>query len=230
MARPFGVLSIFTMLSFLPGCGPKSEQIPEIIESGKIDERKSAPMKLHIIVGTVRQTQTGHKIANNIKRIIDKRPEISAEIVDIASYNLPFYADPVAPAKRTTPITDPILAKWSEKIKQAQGFIIISPVYNDGYPGALKNSLDSLYEEWNNKPVAFVGYSGGPSGGASMIAQLRQVARGLKMTPVAAEIKIPQSWKALDEQGNLMNADAIEKEVNIIIDQILEAQKSVQAK
>ncbi len=183
-----------------------------------------SPMKLYIIVGSVRPTGTGRKIAENVKALINQRPEITIEIVEIVDYNLPFYTNEQSPASRKDPIMDPILKKWSDKIQQADGYIIVSPEYNAGYPASLKNALDSLFTEWNNKPIAFVGYSGGESGGASTIAQLRQVARnGLEMIPVASDIKIPQSWKAFNEQGKLAHIDVLEGELNIIVDQLLEA-------
>jgi NAD(P)H-dependent FMN reductase len=186
------------------------------------------PMKIQIIVGSVRHTPTGQIIGQNIKEMADKRSEITTEIVNVSSYNLPFYTDPIAPESQKGEITDPLLKKWSEKIKEADGYIIISPVYNHGYPGPLKNALDSLYVEWNDKPVAFVGYSGGMSGGKEMIEQLRQVAKdGLKMIPVATEIAIPQSWKALDKEDKLIKPD-LEQELNLMIDQLLAINKSKQ--
>ena len=183
-----------------------------------------SPMKLYVIVGSVRPTGTGKKIAENVKSMINHRSETTVEIVEIVDYNLPFYTNEQSPASRKDPITDPILKRWSDKIEQADGYIIVSPEYNAGYPASLKNALDSLFTEWNNKPIAFVGYSGGQSGGASTIAQLRQVARyGLEMIPVATDVKIPQSWKAFDRHGKLVHAEAIEAELNILVDQLLEA-------
>lgn len=219
----FFIISSFITLTTITGCNPNQEQYTKTIESHTMN--KTDPMKLYIIIGSIRPTQTGEKIAKHIKAMIDKRPEVNTEIVDIATYNLPFYKGEI-PAYREGEITDPVLKRWSDKIKQASGYIIVSPVYNAGYPASLKNALDSLYKEWNNKPVAFIGYSGGSSGGASMIAQLRQVVDELKMIPVAADIKIPHSWKAFNEQGDLVNSDAIEKELNTIIDQLYEANTS----
>lgn len=43
------------------------------------------------------------------------------------------------------------------------GYVFVTPEYNHGVPGALKNALDFLYAEWNNKAAAFVSY--GPAGG-----------------------------------------------------------------
>ena len=199
------------------------EQKQKVAHSNVITKAKFEPMTVYIIVGSTRPTKTGLKIAKNLKTMLDERSDVHAQITDLADYKLPFYVDEISPASRKNEITDPLLKKWSDKIKQAEGFIIISPEYNAGYPAVLKNALDSLYAEWNNKPVAFVGYSGGPSGGASMIAQLRHVTKALEMIPIAAEIKIHQSSKAFDTKDRLINADEIEKELNVMIDLLLEA-------
>ena len=226
IARLLIIPGFFIMLVSMAGCDISREQQPKTGESNQMNKDKALPMKLYIIVGSIRPTRTGEKIAKNIKAMMDKRPEVMAEIVYIETYKLPFYTNEIAPASREGEITDPIFRRWSDKINQAEGYIIVSPEYNSGYPASLKNALDSLYKEWNNKPVAFIGYSGGSSGGASMIAQLRQVVRGLEMIPVAADIKIPQSWQAFNEQGGLANSNIIEKELNIIIDQLLAVQNT----
>lgn len=220
ISKIFVIPSIFMLLTSLTGCSNNREQEIKVVEVNQVD--KVVPVKLHIIIGSVRTTQTGEKIAKNIKAMIDKRPEIKAEIIDIATYALPFYTDEISPESRKTEITDPVLKKWADTIQQADGYILISPEYNAGYPAPLKNALDSLYKEWNGKPVAFVGYSGGLSGGTSMLEQLRQVVQGLKMIPITAQVKIPQSWKAFDNDGNFVNAVTIEKEVNSVVDQLLE--------
>lgn len=222
--KPSIIATLFIILNCIPGCSSASDKKESTVKSHTTEKQVTTQMNVHIIVGSTRITKTGLKIAQNIKAMVDKRSEINAEIVDIASYNLPFYVDEVAPANRKGEVTDPAFKNWSDTIKKADGYIIVSPVYNDGYTAPLKNALDCLYKEWNNKPVAFIGYSGGPNGGAGMIAQLRQVVRELRMIPIAADIKIPFSWKAFNENGGLVNADTIEKELTLVIDQLLEAQ------
>jgi len=180
-------------------------------------------MKIAIIVGSVRNTTTGIQIAQNIQNLLKNRSDITTEIICVAHYHLPFYTDEASPASRKVEILDPVLKKWADAVTQTEGFIIVSPEYNGGYPAPLKNALDSLYQEWNNKPVAIVGYSGGPSGGTCMIAQLQQVVTRLEMIPVATSIKIPQSWKAFNEYGDLVALSTIEKELSIMVDELIKA-------
>lgn len=180
-----------------------------------------ASKKPHIqfILGSTRKGRLSDKIGNKLKQIANKRNDISIEIVDLRDFNLPFLNDEISPSKRKE-ITDPAIKKWSDKIKEADAFIIIFPEYNSGYPGVLKNALDSLYPEWNNKPVAFVGYSGGTSGGANAISQLRQVVVELKMKPISLDIKIPSSWKAFDKEDNFADK-TIESKLNSVIDELV---------
>ncbi|MBS1987301.1 NAD(P)H-dependent oxidoreductase [Candidatus Dependentiae bacterium] len=191
---------------------------------------KTEPMKIALIVGSVRPTGTADKIVNNLKRVLDARTDIQTELLFVRDYALPFYTDIIPPAERTEPIADPVLKKWSDAVQRADGYIIVSPEYNAGYPASLKNALDSLYKEWNYKPVAFVGYSGGPSGGTSSIAQLHQVAQALKLIPIAVDVKIPQSWKAFTSTGDLGIFPTVQQELNHVVDLLLVAHHAPQSR
>jgi NAD(P)H-dependent FMN reductase len=172
-----------------------------------------------IILGSTRLERSSEKIVRALQASLTPKSNFIVKVADLRDFQLPFLADAVAPASRKE-ITDPQVKKWSDKILQADAFIFVVPEYNGGYPGVLKNALDSLYKEWNNKPVGFVGYSGGPSGGKSAIAQLKSVAQALQMVPVECDIFIPTSWKALTKQGKLENKN-IEQEFAQLVNQII---------
>ncbi len=207
------LLVIFALLFTFSGCSSKQDN-----EGSIMPQRK--PTIIGIILGSTREGRSSDKIAKNLKEIANKRDDIVTEIIDLKDYNLPFFNEATPPASREK-ITDLAIKKWSEKIREMDAFVIVLPEYNSGYPGVLKNAMDSLYKEWNNKPVGFVGYSGGPSGATSAISQMRQVAQAFQMIPVSTEIKIPSAWKAFDEKGNLVKN--IEQEFNDMIDQIIES-------
>ncbi|MGC2310123.1 MAG: NADPH-dependent FMN reductase [Candidatus Babeliaceae bacterium] len=174
---------------------------------------------IKIILGSTRQGRMSDKIGAALQKMASKRTDVRVEIADLRDYNLPFLNDAISPIYRKE-ITDPVIQKWSDTIQKADAFIIVVPEYNAGYPGVLKNALDLLYEEWNKKPVAFVGYSGGKNGGANAVAQLRHVVKELKMIPVSAELLIPSSWGAFDSKGQLQDVK-IEKALNTMIDQLI---------
>lgn len=164
---------------------------------------------VYIILGSTREGRSSDKVGLAIKKIIGPNPDVNFEIIDLRNWDIPFFHDAITPGE--SPSKDTKIQAWSNKIKQAQGFIIITPTYNGSYTAVLKNALDVLYAEWNNKPVLFVGYSGGKSGGKKAIGHLRAVARELKMKSLESEINIPQVWQAFDSKGEFKDQDVVAK-------------------
>ncbi len=186
-----------------------------------ISEAKS--LNIQIIMGSTRQGRSSDKVARAIKEITDQRDDVATTLIDLGDYNLPLLYEAISPAYRQK-ITNPVIQRWADTIIRADAFIIIVPVYNMGYPAVLKNALDLLYKEWEGKPVAFIGYSGALTGGATVIEQLRPVAIELKMIPITASIAIPQLWNKFDANGKLIYPDFKQK-VNLIVDQLIAAKK-----
>ena len=93
------------------------------------------------------------------------------ELVDIKDFNLPLLDEPVPPSlgKYSKQHTK----KWAAKIASFDGFVFVTPEYNHGISGALKNAIDFLFAEWNNKAAGFVGY--GSAGGVRAVEHLRLV-------------------------------------------------------
>jgi Predicted flavoprotein len=183
----------------------------------------TTPISLKIILGSTRHGRSSDKIGKVIQDAISSREDIVTEIIDLRDYHLSFIDDAISPSSRKS-ITDPSIQKWSDTISHADAFIIVLPVYNMGYPGVLKNALDLLYKEWNNKPVAFVSYSGGTTGGTTVITQLKEVALELKMIPITTSISIPQTWKAFDRAGSLIYPN-FKTDLDRMVDQLITAHK-----
>ncbi len=146
-------------------------------------------LKILVILGSTRQGRYSEKPAHWILDQLNAAPGIDAELVDLRDWPLPFFNAPVSPSWSPGPPSDPLVAAWSAKIASADGFVLVAPEYNHGYTAVLKNALDWLYREWNQKPVAFVSYGG--VGGARAVEQLRQVAVELKMAPTRTAVHVP---------------------------------------
>jgi NAD(P)H-dependent FMN reductase len=138
------------------------------------------PATILIIMGSVRAGRRCPAIAQWIANIAAHHTMLGCEIVDLAQWKLPMDDEPEIPA--TAKYTNTHTRAWSEKIAGADGFIIVTPQYNWGYPAPLKNALDHLHKEWNGKPLMLVTYGG--HGGDKCAAQLRIVAAGLDMPVV----------------------------------------------
>jgi len=180
-------------------------------------------VKIHVIIGSTRQKRFAEKPAAWIYEEAKKRPELDVELVDLRDYPLPFFDEPISPARMEGKYSNDIVTKWAQKVAEADGYIIISPEYNHGYPAVLKNAFDHIYPEWNNKPVGFVSY--GSAGGARVIEQLRQVVIELQMAPIKAAIHIPsQVYRSIirPEAGNTSNPfDTLQNQANAFLDQLI---------
>ena len=112
---------------------------------------------------------------------------------------MPFFNETETPSYKTKPYTDPAVVKWTAKVAEADGFVIIAPEYNHGYSAVLKNALDYVGSEWNNKAVGFVSY--GSAMGARAIEQLRSVVIELGMAPIKNSVHMPFDVIMASSQG-----------------------------
>ncbi len=149
----------------------------------------SAHIKIQVILASIRHGRFGDKPAHWILGEAKKLERVEAELIDLKDYPLPFLEEETPPSAAKGNYADNMVKKFGKKISEADAYIIVTPEYNHGYSGVLKNALDSIFVEWNNKPVAFVGYGG--VGGARAVEQLRQVVIELQMTPIRYAVHIP---------------------------------------
>lgn len=149
---------------------------------------ETTTIKIQVILGSIREGRFGDKPAHFVLGEVQKLSGVVAELVDLRDYPLPLFHDAVSPSMSGGNYGTEEAKKFAAKIGEADAYIIVTPEYNHGYPGALKNALDSIFFEWNNKPVAFVAYGG--AGGARSVEQLRQVAIELQMAPIRFAVHI----------------------------------------
>jgi NAD(P)H-dependent FMN reductase len=149
----------------------------------------SDTLKVKVILGSTRQGRFSDTPGAWVLGQLQTKRGIEAEVLDLRDYPMPFFNESETPSYKTKPYSDPAVVKWTAKIAEADAFIIIAPEYNHGYPAVLKNALDYAYQEWNEKPVAFVAY--GSAMGARSVEQLRLVAVELQMAPVRNALHIP---------------------------------------
>ena len=161
--------------------------------------------KIHIILGSTRNGRNGGKVASWVMSQISKLnlPNVTFELIDLLDWNLPFLEYHLPPMTGEYP--SGVVTSWASKIGEADGYLVITPEYNHGYPAVLKNSLDLINKEWNNKPIAFVSY-GASSGGTRAVEQLIQVAIELRMIPLKDQVNIRNVWAAFDESGDITDS------------------------
>ena len=161
----------------------------------------NTPLHIKVIAGSTREGRFSDKAAAWTAEEIKKQEGVAVEVLDLRDYDMPFFNEPTSPSFKQEPYKNEAVARFTKKIAEGDAFVIVTPEYNHGTSGVLKNALDWVYPEWNNKPVAFVSY--GSVGGARAVEQLRLNTIELQMTPIRQAIHIPQHWTLLDEKGNL---------------------------
>jgi NAD(P)H-dependent FMN reductase len=139
-------------------------------------------LKIKVIIGSTREGRFGDKPATWIAGELMKRDGVVVEVLDLRDYQMPFFDSAVSPSYKTEPYSHPVVAKFTEKIADGDAYVIVTPEYNRSTSGVLKNALDWVYQEWNDKPVAFISY--GSVGGARAVEQLRLMAVELQMAPI----------------------------------------------
>ncbi len=147
-----------------------------------------APPRIQVILASTRPGRFGEKPAAWIMDRLSARTDLHAELVDLRDHPLPIFDQPASPARTLRDYPTEATARWGRTVDEADGFVIVTPEYNHGYPASLKNALDHIFPELNRKPVAFVGY--GNVGGARAIEQLRLVAVELEMAPLRHAVHI----------------------------------------
>jgi NAD(P)H-dependent FMN reductase len=143
-------------------------------------------VKIAIIVGSTRPGRKAPAVAEWVNGFAQKRTDATFEIVDIADYNLPLLDEPVPPSRGI--YSHDHTKKWSEKISQFDGFVFVTPEYNHATSGALKNAIDFLYKEWNNKAAGFVAY--GSAGGTRAVENLRLIMGELQIADVRSQVSL----------------------------------------
>jgi NAD(P)H-dependent FMN reductase len=142
--------------------------------------------KIALIIGSTRPTRFADKPAQWMLKQAQGRDDMDVEVVDLADFPLPFFAE-VASNLRV-PSTDPQAIRWQQTIASFDGFIFVVPEYNHSIPGVLKNALDQAYVEWVRKPFTAIAY--GSAGGARALEHLRTIGIELQMVPVRSAIHI----------------------------------------
>lgn len=172
-----------------------------------------------IILASTREGRAGEAVAKWIQSVAAERTDAKFVPVDLKDFPLPFYAHAKSPKQIETQYPDPTERQWVETVNRADGFLIVTPEYNHGYPAALKNALDYVYAGWNNKPIGFVSY-GGIAAGARSVEQLRLVAVELQMVPIREAVHIPFVSKAFGENDKPTNP-LTERGAEVMLNQLV---------
>lgn len=173
-------------------------------------------IKVGIILGSTRPGRNGEAVARWVYEIAKNRADAEFELVDIKDFNLPLLDEPVPPSMGQ--YSQPHTKAWSAKIAAFDAYVFVTPEYNHATSGALKNAIDFLYREWNNKAAGFVGYGG--AGGARAVENLRLIMAELQIADVRAQVML-SLLTDFENFSTFKPAAANEKAVNTMLGQVI---------
>ena len=142
-------------------------------------------LNVAIILGSTRPGRNGEAVAKWVHEIATRRTDATFELIDVKDFNLPLLDEPMPPSLGQYSQTH--TKAWAAKIAEFDAFVFVTPEYNHGIPGALKNAIDFLFREWNHKAAGFVSY-GGHANGSRAVEQLRLVMAELHVADVRAQV------------------------------------------
>lgn len=167
-------------------------------------------LKIGIVLGSTREGRVSPQVGAWVKEIAARRGDAEYEIIDIAEFKLPLLGEPGGDASGA--------AAWSAKINGCDGFVFIVQEYNHSITGALKNALDYLRDEWNNKAAGIVSY--GSVGGARAAEHLRGILGEL----LVADVRVHPALSLFTdfENGTVFKPKAVQEDsVNQMLDQLI---------
>src|SRR6266404_2456914 len=173
-------------------------------------------IKIAIILGSTRPGRNGEAVAKWVYELAKKRSDAEFELVDIKDFNLPLLDEPMPPIMNQ--YSKPHTKAWAAKIGAFDAFVFVTPEYNHATSGALKNAIDYLYREWNNKAAGFVGYGG--AGGTRAVENLRLVMGELMVADVRAQVAL-SLFTDFENFSVFKPASHHEKSVHDVLDQVI---------
>lgn len=174
---------------------------------------------LHVITASTRPARSGPAIAQWFAAHAEAHGGFDIEAVDLAEVNLPLLDEPRHP--RLQQYEHAHTVAWSEIVRRADAYVVVTPEYNHGPPASLLNALQYLVNEWAYKPIGFVSY-GGVSAGTRAVNTLKMTATLLKMMPMSETVAIPFFSQHINaESGEFVPPDNHTRAATLMLDEML---------
>jgi NAD(P)H-dependent FMN reductase len=180
-------------------------------------------MKIAVVIGSTREGRQTDRLAKWIAKNVEHKADV--ELLDLHDYPMPFLNEAISPRYNPERKPDAETKKWLEKVAEFDGYLFVTPEYNRSTSAVLKNAIDVLAYEIEDKPVALAAH--GVSGGAQAIASLRMALPGV------GAITVPQALffsdmvaKAFDDNDELMpelrdNPYGPQTQLNAVIEKLV---------
>lgn len=168
-------------------------------------------MEFLIVVGSTRENRKSIYAAEKLGELLQTKNH-SSTLFDLKEKEIPFLGNRSYTDEGPVPQD---IQEFSKLVEKADGVIIVTPEYNHSIPGVLKNALDYLYPEYDDKPFSYMTTSAGGFGGIRALSHLHDITLALGGFP-GPSIQVSRIGKIL-EDGELKD-DEVESRINSFIE------------
>lgn len=166
------------------------------------------PVHIVGIAGSLRQGSINRAVLRAAARVAPAGAVVEPfEIRDI-----PVYDEDVRRAGQPPGVA----ALWNA-VRAADGVLFVTPEYNQGLPGVMKNVIDWLSRPpaespWDGKPAGLIGATDGPWGTLRAQQQLRLALAAVGALPIARPVlALAHADKLLGPDGEVADATTLER-------------------
>lgn len=166
--------------------------------------------KLLVVIGSARPGRAADKVLELVKAEVSKHEDVELTVADLKEMNLPFFDNENIPASPEYTLTNDNVIAWSEQVKASDRILFITPEYNHTLSAIQKNAIDSLYSEWENKPVSATAY--GWAGGARSIVTFDDVMDNVKADTRTSSML--SFMKDINPDGTALDQSEVSEKIN----------------
>ncbi|PJJ70592.1 NAD(P)H-dependent FMN reductase [Diaminobutyricimonas aerilata] len=172
-------------------------------------------LKIGIILGSTRPGRNGAAVAEWVRDLASRRDDAEYELVDLLDFALP-HLDEAIPAAMGQ-YANEHTRRWAAKVAEFDGYVFVTPEYNHSTSAALKNAIDFVYAEWNDKAAGIVSY--GSLGGARAAEHLRLILGELRIADVRQQVAFSLATD-FENYSTFTPAPRHEADLNVLLDQV----------
>ena len=174
-----------------------------------------------VVTGSVRPNSANEKVVPVVVSMLEAKGA-TVTVANLKELDLPFFDDPLPPsAPEYAPTNENVIA-WTKMVGDAEGVLLVTPEYNHTMSPVQLNAIDWVSKEWEDKPVALVGY-----GWRSGASQAHATAREALAVNLKAKVGDDQAnlffMKELNPDGSVADQETVDKKVGAAIDELLAA-------
>lgn len=174
-----------------------------------------------VVTGSVRPNSVNKKVVPLVVNEVEAQGA-TATVADLQAIDLPFFDAPVSPTAPGFEPTNDAARQWTQLVANADGVVFVTPEYNHTLAPVQLNAIDWIGKEWEDKPVALVGY-GWTSGGG----QAHATAREALAVNLKAKVGDDQAnlffMKDITPEGDVVDSENVQRKIAAAVSELLAA-------